>query len=186
MIMNFQGLFEMDVKHLGAHRDNHPDHQSELAGGDYTKSAYYQALIEISVSRIPRNTPTIIKPHPYLDFGCSPLALATLLGEPELNLYTIKEHLLFYRIETAGYKQRLEFHFHQSRLFYVKRSFCKLSLSDANEVFCALRAKYLDDRLFDPENEKIIDPQGNEIFARDNDVLQLEYLRAHHSTFGSL
>ncbi|MCF7978830.1 MAG: hypothetical protein K9L82_12585 [Chromatiaceae bacterium] len=184
--MNLQGFFETEARRMDAHRDNHQDHHLEILGSDYEQSAYYQSLIEISVSRITRYTSAIIRPHPHLDFGCSPMALTTLLGEPELNIYTLNEHLLFYRSETAGYKQRLEFHFHKSRLFYVKRTFSKLSFTDANEVFCALRAKYLDDRLFDPEHEKILDPQGNEIFARDNDELQLEYLQAHHLTFGKL
>lgn len=183
--MNVQESFSTETKHMETYRENHPDHHPKMALGDYAQSAYYQALIEVSVARIPNRTAAIIRPHPHLDFGCSPKALTNLLGEPELNIYTLREHLLFYRSETAGYKQRLEFHFHKSRLFYVKRSFSKLSFNDANEVFSALRAKYLDDRLFDPENEKIIDPEGNEIFARDNEGLQLEYLRSDDSTFGN-
>lgn len=179
MLTNLNKLFESDIKHKETHRDS----MSHEARGDYSGTAYYHNLIEASITRTPKPTLGLISAYPGLEFGCTPTALIDKLGEPELNLYTKKEHLLFYRSKTAGYKQRCEFHFHQSRLFYVRRTFSNITFLNADEIISALRAKYLDGRRFDPEHEKLVDEQGNEIFAREVDELQLDYLRAHRPTF---
>lgn len=144
----------------------------------YTQSAGYQALCEASVARTPKRTSVRINPYPGIQFDCTTDDLQQALGEPELNLYTPKEHLLFYRLKHAGYNIRCEFHFYQGRLFYARRTFGRTLIIDREEVCAALRAKYLKDGLFDPEEEKIIDPLGNEILVRSGSELQLDYLRS--------
>ncbi|WP_200348310.1 hypothetical protein [Halochromatium glycolicum] len=170
---------------LGKLLDGHSRSRSrtgEPSAGDLAvvqnDSAVYQTLCEASVMRMPKRTSAIIKPYPGIQFDCTPDDLLKALGEPELNLYTPQEHLLFYRLKRAGYKLRTEFHFHRSRLFYARRTFEQINLVDKDEVVAALRAKYLKDSLFDPEEEKILDPHGNEILVRTSSDLQLDYLRS--------
>ncbi|MCF7997083.1 MAG: hypothetical protein K9L88_19970 [Chromatiaceae bacterium] len=174
MLAKLGKLFEND-SHSGA-QIQQPDEQP-LRSAD-NDSNTYQALSEASVMRAPKKTFIIINPYPGIQFDCTPADLQKVLGEPELNIYTHQEHLLFYRLKRAGYKLRTEFHFYQSRLFYARRTFEQINLVGKDEVISALRAKYLKDGIFDPEQEKIVDPLGNEILVRSSSGLQLDYLRS--------
>jgi len=162
------------------------DTVADAVCADYASSATYQTLYEISASLTARPSLGLLTPSAGVEFGSRPDQLKQVLGDPELNLYTPREHLLFYRITAGGYKMRCEFHFHKSCLFYARRTFSRVNMLEADEVFSAIRARYLQDGPFDPEREKIVDIQGNELFARDGDELQISYLRAHNASFNSI
>ncbi|NEX18351.1 MAG: hypothetical protein C1943_17530 [Halochromatium sp.] len=134
-------------------------------------------------------THSLINPYPKLPFDSSARELSSKLGKPSLRLlpqHALTEELIFYRKRVSGIQVRFEFHFHRGGLFYAKRVYRNPTDKDCYLIIDNIRKKYLGETDFDPESDKIIDAQGNELMISRNQHLSIDYLYAQGPAFGMI
>jgi len=177
---------------LGFRREQHdalvaPASQQLLE--HYFHVAVHQGLLDRSLLLKAKPTHSLINPYPKLPFDSSARELTSKLGKPSLRLlpqHALTEELLFYRKRVSGIQVRFEFHFHRGGLFYAKRVYRQTTDEEYHFIIDNIRKKYLSETDFDPESDKIIDVQGNELMISRNKHLSIDYLYAQGPAFGKI